>query len=121
MSRAIARFEPTEHVVGTDATLDIAIYNASGDAQSIIGVSATWKLFKAVPRRRRKPFSGTAVLTKTSAASEITLTSGNAAVAIADTDIDGKSGSYWHTLTLTNSDGDIVSHGQGPLFLRAAA
>lgn len=122
MARDIARYESMEHVVGTDATLNIAIYTSAGAAQSVTGITeASWKLFKAVPRRRRKPFKGNAVLTKTKTGGGITLTAGNAAIAIADTDLGGKSGEYWHTLTLTNSAGDIVSYGQGPIYLRASA
>ena len=119
--RAFRRLEPQEAIVGIDQTINIPLYNSSYNALAVSGYSATWKLFRAVGRRQRKPFTGTSVLEKTSAASEITLSDGNAAVAIADTDLSSLSGEYWQVLTLTDGSSNITQQAQGLVNLRAAA
>lgn len=121
MARQLRRFEPQEFAVGTDGELAISLDDASGTPLNVTGASAEWKLFKAVPRRRRKPFTGNAVLEKTSAAGGIALENGLATVSIADTDLDGKSGAHWHVIRITDSAGTVTHFGQGELFLRAAA
>jgi hypothetical protein len=117
----IRRFEPMEYAVGTDGSIVIALKDAAGDALGVTGASATWVLYRAVPRRRRKPFTGNAVLTKTSADSEITLTAGQASVAIDATDLSGKSGIFWQVLKITDSADGVTVLGQGTVYLRAAA
>ena len=116
----IRRLEPLQHVVGTDGTISINLYDSAGAALSVTGKTAKWVVYQAVPRRKRKPFTGNALLTKTSAAGEITLASGLATVTIADTDLDLKSGAFWHEIKITDSGGSIAHLGQGELFLRAA-
>ena len=68
MARSVRRYEPLEYVVGTDDTLNLGLFDDSNAALDVTGATATWKPFEAVPRRRRKPFKGTALLTKTSPA-----------------------------------------------------
>ena len=121
MTRSLRRSEPIELAVGLDATINLPLYTASVGFLDPSSYTAEWNLFRAVPRRGRKPFVGSAVLTKTSAASQITLTTGNAAVAIADTDLDLKSGAFWQVLTLTDGSGNITQQAQGPVTVRAAA
>ncbi len=121
MNRSLRRFKPLEYAVGTDGTIAITLLDSAGAELSVVGVTAEWQLFEAVPRRRRKPFRGAARLTKTSAAGEIILATGLATITIADTDLGGFSGQHWHVIRLTDSSGDITHLGQGTLFLRAAA
>ena len=120
MARDLRRFEPLELAVGTDSTLNIELYESDADLLNVLGSTAEWKVYTAVPRRRRKPFTGSVLLTKTSAAGQITLTSGNAAIALDNTDFASKSGLYWHFLQITDSSGNITHLGQGELWLRAA-
>jgi hypothetical protein len=120
--RSITRFPPIEHAAGTDLTLGIGLFADNGDTLEIVGgMSAAWKLYRAVPRRGRKPFKGNPVLEKTSAAGGVTLTDGNAAVAIAAADLAGKSGVFWQTLAVTDAGGDVACYGQGEVLIRAAA
>ena len=119
MSRDLRRFHEMEHAVGTDGTITIALKDSSGDALGIAGASASWKVYKAVPRRRAKPWTGNAVLTKTSAAGEIALTTGQAVITITDGDLDGKKGRYMQILQITDSSGNITHLGRGELFLLA--
>ena len=119
MARSLRRLEPVEHAVGTDQDLTVGLYDSAGDAVSVSGATATWKLYRAVPRRGRKPFEGAAVLTKTSAAGDIALASGLATITIADTDLANRSGAYWQVLEVTASGGGITQYGAGPVHLRA--
>lgn len=121
MGRSLRRFKSMEYAVGTDGTIAISLLDSAGANLSVVGATAEWKLFEAVPRRRRKPFKGTSKLTKTSAAGTITLATGLATVAIADTDLSGLSGEHWQVIRITDSSGNITHLGQGPLHLRAAA
>lgn len=121
MTQTLRRAEPTELAVGLDTTITLPLYDSSAALLDPTGYTATWKLFRAVPRRGRKPFTGTAVLTKTSAAGQITLSTGSAAIAIADTDLAQKSGAYWQVLTLTDGSGNVTQQAQGPVQVRAAA
>lgn len=119
MVRSLVRNELAEHQVGADNTLNIALWDGA-DALVVTGMTAAFKLYRGKPGRARKPWTGNAVLTKTSAAGEITLTDGNAAVAIADTDLADKSGSYWFILLLTTTATGAVAHrSQGQIELRA--
>jgi len=119
MTRALHRLEPTEHMVGTDRTIVISLYDTAGADLSVAGATASWTLYRARPRNRTRPTKGTAVLTKTSAASQITLATGSATVAVADTDLSQKSGDYWQTILITDSGGDVLNQGAGPVLLRA--
>ena len=121
MVRSLTRAEPIEHQVGADRTHNIALYDDAGAALDVTGVTAQFKLYKAVPRRARKPWSGDVLLTKTSAAGQIALTAGQAAVTIADTDLDGKSGPHWYiVLITTTATGAIAHRAEGEMFLRTA-
>ena len=117
--KSYRRFAPLEHAVGTDTTLTISLLDSIADALSVVGASAEWNVFVAAPRRKRKPFKGKTILTKTSLAGDITLSEGSAVITIADTDLNRKSGAYWHVLTLTDSSGNVSHLGQGPLSLLA--
>lgn len=121
MTRSLRRTEPIEIAVGVDSTITIGLYDSSAEPLDVSNLTAEWKLFRAVPRRARKPFTGSAVLTKTSAASEIALTEGNAAVSIADTDLALCSGPFWQVLELTNASGAVAQYAQGLVNVRAAA
>ena len=119
MARSLRRFAPLELAVGHDSDLSISLYDSTGTALDVTGASASWDLRKGVPRRRRKPWKGNSVLSKTSVAGTITLATGLATVAIADTDLSGASGWHWHTLQITDSSGNVTHLGEGKLFLRA--
>lgn len=119
MTWTLRRFKPLEYAVGTDGTIAISLKDSAGGQLSVVGVTAEWKLFEAVPRRRRKPFRGTSKLTKTSAAGGIVLATGLATVTIANTDLPNQSGGHWQVLQLTDSSGNISHLGGGPLHLRA--
>lgn len=120
MSRSLRRLEPIELAVGLDTTINIALYDGNAAQLDPTGYTAEWNLYSAVPRRSVKPFTGTAALTKTSAASQITLTVGNAAIAIANSDMSNKQGEFWQVLTLTDGSGNITQQGQGRVRVRAA-
>lgn len=113
------RLEPIEHIVGTDRTITIPLYDTDGTNLDVTGATAAWTLRKASPRRGRKPWSGGEILGKTSAAGGITLSTGSAAIAIADTDLSGKAGLHWQEIQITASGGAITTHGQGYVMLRA--
>ena len=113
------RLEPEEIAVGTDWTNNIALYDDDGSATAVAGASATWRLYRGVARRVRRPHTGTPVLEKTSAAGQITLSAGNAAVVIADTDLSLESGDFWQELLFTDSAGAVTVKGQGRVHLRA--
>ncbi len=121
MNRTLRRFKPLEFAVGTDGDIAITLKDNAGVDLAVVGATAEWKLFEAVPRRRRKPFRGTAKLTKTSAAGEIVLATGLATVTIKDIDLGGFSGEHWQVLQLTDAVGNVSHLGQGALHLRAAA
>lgn len=122
MVRSLRRAEPSEYQVGADGTLTISLYDDAGAALSVAGKTAEWKLYKAVPRRGRKPWTGSALLTKTSAALQIALSAGQAVVTIADTDLDGLSGPHWWIIKVTTTAGGAIAHrGEGEIMLRAAA
>lgn len=121
MPRDLRRFAEMEYAVGTDGTIAIALYDSAGAALGVSGASATWKLFKGVRGRRRKPWTGGILASKTSAAGQIALATGSATVTIADTDLPGISGLHWHTLEVTDASGNISMLGEGYIFLRAAA
>ena len=120
MSRDLRRFKEIEYAVGTDGTITIALKDSDGDDLNVTGSSAAWKVYKAVPRRRRKPWTGQSVASKTSTAGEIALTAGQAVVTITNTDLDGKSGRFMQILQITDSSGNVTHLGHGPLFLLAA-
>ena len=119
MSRDLRRFREMEYAVGTDGTITIALKNSAGADLSVSGATATWNVYKAVPRRRRKPWTGQSVLSKTTT-SGIVLSTGSAAITIADTDLDGKSGRHVQILRVTDSSGNITHLGNGDLFLLSA-
>ena len=121
MGRNLRRFKSMEYAVGTDGTIVIELLDNAGDDLGVVGATAEWKLFEAVPRRRRKPYRGTSKLTLTSAAGTITLATGQATVAIANTDLTGFSGEHWQVIRITDSSGNITHLGQGAIHLRAAA
>lgn len=121
MNRTLRRFKPLEYAVGTDGEIVIELLDNAGKDLGIVGATAEWKVFEAVPRRRRKPFKGTAKLTKTSVAGQIALVTGKATVTITDTDLAGFSGEHWHVIRLTDSSGNITHLGQGAIHLRAEA
>ena len=119
MVRSLTRAEPVELQGGADKTLNIALYDAAGDPLVVTGKTAEFKMYDAVARRARKPWTGNPVLEKTSAAGEIVLSSGNAAVSIQDTDLDGKSGDFWYiVLVTTTADGSVAHGAEGEVFLR---
>lgn len=120
MSRDLRRFKEIEYAVGTDGTITIALKDSAGADLSVVGASASWRVYKAVPRRRRKPWEGQSVLAKTSAAGEIALTAGQAVVTIDNADLDGKSGRYMQILQITDNSGNVTHLGMGELFLLAA-
>ena len=119
MSFDLRRFKEMEWAVGTDGTITITLKDSAGDSLGVVGATASWKVFKAYTRRRRKPFTGAVLLTKTDT-DGITLATGLATIAIADTDLDGLSGRHWQVLQITDSAGSVTHLGQGELFLRAA-
>lgn len=118
MTRSLRRFEPIEHAVGTDSSIAITLLDANGDPLGVAGASAKWKLYLAVPRRRRKPFTGSPRLEKSSPTG-ITLATGLATVTILNTDLDGKFREHWHVLQLTDAAGLVTHMGGGPIHLRA--
>lgn len=119
MVRSLTRAEPFELQVGADITRNIALYDAAGDPLVVTGKTAEFRLYEAVARRARKPWTGNAVLTKTSAAGEIVLTAGNAAVTILDTDLARLAGDYWYIVLITTTADGSVAHGaEGEAFLR---
>ena len=119
MSRDLRRFKEMEYAVGTDGTISVTLKDSSGDPLGIVGASASWKVYLSVPRRRKKPWTGNAVLSKTSAAGEIALSTGLAVITITDADFDGNSGRYAQILQITDSAGSITHLGMGELFLVA--
>lgn len=120
MTRALRRIEDMEHAVGTDGTLALPLYDGSGDELDVTGLTAEWRLFRAEPRRRHEPFTGGLLASKTSAAGQIALTEGLAAVTVLDTDFDSLKGRYWQMIRLTETaSGDIVEYASGFLHLRA--
>ena len=119
MSRDLRRFREMEYAVGTDGTITIALKDSAGADLSVVGASASWNVYKAVARRRSKPWTGNAVLTKTSVAGEIALTAGQAVVTIDNADLDGKSGRYMQILRITDNSGNVTHLGMGELFLVA--
>ena len=121
MGWSLRRSVLKEIAVGLDSTVSIPLYDSSVDALDPTGYTAEWKLFRGVARRTRKPFTGSSVLTKTSDAGEITLSNGNASVAILAADLALYSGDMWQVLTLTDGSGNITQQVQGPVILRAVA
>lgn len=121
MSLSLRRSEPMEHMVGTDSILTIPLWGSDGAALSVTGKTGEFRLYDARPRRGRKPWTGNPVLTKTSAAGQITLSAGSAAVTIADTDLARKSGLHWFVLLLTTTaSGAIEQAAMGRIDLKAA-
>ena len=121
MVRSLTRAEPIEIQGGTDKTLNIALYDDDGSLLTVAGKTAQFKLYKSVPRRAAKPFSGNPLLSKTSAAGEIALTDGQAAVTIAATDMDNLSGLHWYIVLITTTSGGAIEHrAEGELFLKRA-
>ena len=94
MSRDLRRFKEMEYAVGTDGTITIALKDSAGDDLSVVGVSAEWRVYKAVPRRRSRPWEAEARLIKTSVAGGIALSAGQAVVTIGNTDLEGRSGRH---------------------------
>lgn len=123
MPQRTRRLPMDEIVVGNDQTITIPLWNSDGTALSVSGYTAEWNLYRAGRRNRRsrKPFRGTAVLTKTSAAGQITLSDGSAAIVVANSDLANKSGDFWQVLELTDGSSNIARHGEGPVLARAAA
>jgi hypothetical protein len=119
MSRDLRRFREMEYAVGTDGTITIALKDSAGADLSVVGASASWNVYKAVPRRRSKPWTGNTVLTKTSVAGDIALTAGQAVITIDAADFDGKSGRYMQILQITDNAGNVTHLGMGELFLLA--
>lgn len=117
MPRQLHRFEPQEIAAGVDESLAITLCDENGDPLDVTGASALWKLYVAVPRNRRKPFKGDAVLEKTSPTG-ITLITGLATVTIGDTDLGDKSGLHWHTIQITDAAGAVSHLGQGEIMVR---
>ena len=120
MSRDLRRFREMEYAVGTDGTITIALKDSAGADLSVVGASASWRVYKAVPRRRRKPWTADAVLTKTTTGGGVALTTGQAVITIANSDLDGKSGRYMQILQITDNAGNVTHLGMGELFLLAA-
>ncbi len=121
MSRDLRRFKEMEYAVGTDGTITIALKDSAGANLGVVGATAQWDVYLAVPRRRKKPWTGNVVLQKTSAAGQIALTVGQAVVTIdSDSDFDGKSGRFMQILRITDSSGNVTHLGMGELFLVAA-
>ena len=120
MSRDLRRFHEMEYAVGTDGTITITLKDSSGANLGIVGASASWKVYKAVPRRRSRPWEGDSRLTKTSTGGEIVLTTGQAVITIGNTDLQGRSGRHMQILQITDSSGNITHLGMGELFLLAA-
>ena len=119
MVRSLPLAEPLDIFVGADKTLNIALYDDDGSALSVTGKTAEFKLYKAVPRRARKSWTGNVLLSKTSAAGEIALTDGQAAVTIGDTDLDRKSGAHWYVVLITTTATGAIRRGaEGEIFLR---
>ena len=119
MSFDLRRFKEMEYAVGTDGSIAITIKDSAGDNLDVTGATASWKVFKAYTRRRRKPWIGAVLLTKTDT-DGITLATGLATIAIADTELDGLSGRHWQVLQITDNSGNVTHLGGGELFLRAA-
>ncbi len=121
MARDLRRFKEMEYAVGTDGTITIALKDSAGADLAIVGASAQWDVYLAVPRRRAKPFTGNVVLQKTSAAGQIALTLGQAVITISsDSDFDGKQGRFHQILRITDSSGNVTHLGMGELFLVGA-
>ena len=121
MVRSLTRAEPIEIMGGTDKTLNMAMYDDDGSALSVTGKTAQFKLYRSVPRRAAKPFSGNPLLSKSSTAGEIALTDGQAAVTIGATDLDDLSGLHWYiVLVTTTASGAIAHRAEGELFLKRA-
>lgn len=120
MPRSIRRLPPVELVGETDDTITIPLYDDSNALLSVTGKTARWVLYRGVPKRGRKPFRGTVVLEKTSAAGEIALTDGQAVVTIANSDLAARqSGEYWQSIEVTTTSGSTIeSSGSGPVSLR---
>lgn len=115
MVRSLIRSEPIEHQVGTDKTFNIPLYDESGPLD-VTGKTGEFKLYPAVPRRGRKPWTGNALF-ETSPV----LTTGNAAVTITNIDLDGKSGPHWYSILITTTASGAIAHGaEGEIMLRRA-
>lgn len=121
MVRSLRRSQPQEIMVGVDSTVTIPLWGSDGAALSVTGKTGEFRLYQAIPRRGRKPWRGNPVLTLTSAAGQIALSSGSAAVTIADTDLSRKSGLHWFVLLLTTTATGAIEHAaQGRIDLKAA-
>ena len=120
MSRGLRRFVEMEYAVGTDGTITITLKDSAGDPLGVVGASAHYWIYLAVPRRRKKPWTGNAELEKTSVAGEIALTTGQAVVTITNADLGGKSGRFYHMLRVTDSSAKVTLLGGGELFLQGA-
>ena len=121
MARYLRRLDPTDHAVGTDRTIIVSLRNVDGSLLSVVGATATAKFFRSRQKNLSRPMRGSAVLTLTSAAGDITLTLGQAVIALQDTHLGGKSGDHWYTLEITASGGDIIPQGEGEIRLRRAS
>lgn len=119
MERSYLRLDPIELVSGVDSTITIPLYTGAYQSLDPTGYTASWTLRRGVTRNARKPFSGSAVLTKTEI-SGVTLATGTATIAIADTDLASNSGEFWQSLVLTDGSGNKIHAGQGRVLLRAA-
>ncbi len=119
MSRDLRRFREMEYAVGTDGVITIALKDSGGADLSVVGASADWRVYKAVPRRRRKPWTADAVLTKTTTGGGVALSAGEAVITIANADLEGKSGRYMQILQITDNAGNVTHLGMGELFLVA--
>lgn len=119
MVRSLVRAEPLEFQVGADGVLNVALWDSAGAALDVSGKTARFLMYEGVSRRGRKPWTGNAVLEKTSVAGDIALTTGNAAVSIDDADLDRRSGAHWYTVFMTTTADGSVAHGaEGEIFLR---
>ncbi len=119
MSRDLRRFREMEYAVGTDGTITIALFDSAGAALAVAGASAEWRVYRAVPRRRRRPWDAEARLIKTSVAGGIALSTGQAVITIANTDLGGRSGRHTQILQITDASSNITHLGMGELFLVA--
>ena len=125
MPRQLRRFEQTEIAAGTDAPLSIELLNAAGGQLDVTDATAEWRCYTAVPRNRRRPWKGRAILTKQSSNGGITLSTGLAVVNLTNQDLseigqDGlqKSGNLFHIIQVTDVSGNVTQMGQGELFVR---
>ena len=121
MARYLRRLTPTDHAVGTDRDLTVSLRDTDGSLLSVVGATATARFFRGRQKNLSRPMRGSTVLTLTSAAAEITLSTGQALIHLADNHFTNKSGDHWYDLQITDSGGDILPQGEGEIRLRRAS